>query len=81
MTFDYFGERKNSFPFNDFVDFISQQSHVGWEFSGMEVELDPTVDFKNETIKVRWLDLNEGFNDMVILKDKNEFLTTFRKLN
>lgn len=80
MTFDFFGERKEGSQFNEFVDFISQQEPTGWEFAGMEVELDPTVDFNNENIKIRWIDLDEGFNDKFILNDKKEFLNLFRKL-
>ncbi|MBR4373887.1 MAG: hypothetical protein IKP49_05935 [Treponema sp.] len=81
MTFDSFGKRNRNSPFDDFVTFIENESHDGWEYYGMKVELDPTVDFKNETIKVRWQDLDEGFNDKLILKNKKEFLDTFSKIS
>ena len=81
MTFDAFGTRKEKSHFNNFVDFISEQPHDNWEYYGMSVELDPTVDFVNETIKFRWLDLNEGFNDKIILKTKEDFFTTFKKVS
>lgn len=80
MTFDFFGTRKENSTFNNFVDFIISQSHDGWEYFDMEVELDPTVDFNNENIKIRWIDINEGFNDKVILKSKDEFLSMFKKI-
>lgn len=79
MTFDFFGTRKENSTFNNFVDFIISQPHNGWEYFDMEVELDPTVDFNNENIKIRWIDINEGFNDKVILKSKDEFLSMFKK--
>ena len=81
MTFDSFGKINRNSPFDDFVTFIENESHDGWEYYGMKVELDPTVDFKNETIKVRWQDLDEGFNDKLILKNKKEFLDTFSKIS
>lgn len=80
MTFDSFGKRRENSAFNEFVDFIENQPHINWQYFGMNVELDPTVDFNNENIKVRWTDLEEGFNDSVILKNKTEFLNTFRKI-
>ena len=80
MTFDFFGTRKENSTFNNFVDFIISQPHNCWEYFGMEVELDPTVDFNNENIKIRWIDINEGFNDKVILKSKDEFLSMFKKI-
>ena len=81
MTFDYFGAKRNaSVKFNDFVDFISSKNQSGWEHFGMDVELDPTVDFKNENIKIRWTDINEGFCDKVIVKSKEEFLSMFKRI-
>ncbi len=80
MTFDSFGTRNDNPLFNEFVDFIENESHENWRYQGMNVELDPTVDFNNENIKIRWFELNEGFNDKVILKTKKEFLNTFTKI-
>ena len=42
---------------------------------GMKVELDPTVDFTNQNLLVRWLDLDEGFNDKIIVYSLKEFQT------
>ena len=81
MTFDFFGTRKEKSTFNDFVDFIVSQPHNCWEYFGMEVELDPTVDFVNENIKIRWNDVNEGFNDKIILNSIKDFNNNFVKIS
>ena len=80
MTFDILGNRAEDSEFNFFVDFIKQLPHNGWEYAGMNVELDPTVDYSAKNIKFRWLDLDEGFNDKILLSTKEEFLNTFLKI-
>ena len=39
----------------------------------MKVELDPTVDFNSQNILIRWEDLEEGFNDKIIVYSLKEF--------
>lgn len=80
MRFDFFGERTEGKHFNLFVDYLSKLPHNGWQYMGMNVELDPTVDYKNETVKVRWTDLDEGFNDKIIIRTKEEFLEHFSRI-
>lgn len=79
MCFDFFGERTDGRDFTIFVDYIASLPHDGWQYMGMSVELDPTVDYKNETIKVRWTELNERFNDKIIIRTKEEFLEHFTR--
>lgn len=81
MTFDFFGTKKESSSFNDFVNFIISQPHDGWEYFGMNVELNPTVDFINENIKIRWYTLDGDFNDKVILSSIKDFNNNFIKIS
>ncbi len=53
MTFDFYVPKGNYKHFINFVDFISHAEHSGWNYSGMNIELDPAVDFINKNIKVR----------------------------
>ena len=81
MTFDFFGTKKESSSFNDFVNYIISQPHDAWEYSGMKVELNPTVDFINENIKIRWYNLDGDFNDKVILSSIKDFNNNFIKIS
>ena len=65
--------------FKEFVDFIKTQDFNGWQYMGMDVELDPTVCFADESVLVRWTDFENGFNDRLILKTKEQFLQNFSK--
>lgn len=81
MTFDVRGKKtESSNPiFKEFVDFIKIQDFNGWQYMGMDVELDPTVCFADESVLVRWTDFENGFNDRLILKTKEQFLQNFSK--
>jgi len=48
-----------------------------WDYMGLRVELDPTVDYNSQNILIRWLDVDEGFNDKLIVNDINEFYSLF----
>jgi len=52
-----------------------------WEYMGLKVEIDPTIDFNSENILVRWLDIEEGFNDKIIVNSLNEFNAIFKPVN
>jgi hypothetical protein len=52
-----------------------------WEHNGLKVELDPTIDFKGNDALIRWIDINEGFNDKLIVSSLEEFQSKFRLLN
>lgn len=58
--------------------FLSSTDTATWEYNGLTVELDPTIDFKNNDALIRWTDTNEGFNDKLIVGSLNEFLTHFQ---
>ena len=81
MTFDVRGKKtESSNPiFKEFVDFIKTQDFNGWQYMGMDVELDPTVCFADESVLVRWTAFENGFNDRLILKTKEQFLQNFSK--
>lgn len=49
-----------------------------WEHHGLKVEIDPTVDYADETILVRWTDVDEGFNDKIIVHSLYEFESLFK---
>lgn len=52
-----------------------------WEYKGLIVEIDPTIDFKENDALIRWTDIYEGFNDKTIVKSLEEFLQNFRIKN
>ena len=81
MTFDVRGKKTESSNriFEEFVDFRQTQDFNGWQYMGMDVELDPPVCFADESVLVRWTDFENGFNDRLILKTKEQFLQNFSK--
>lgn len=83
MTFDVRGNKteSNNPVFNEFVDFIKIQDFCGWQYMGLNVELDPTVCFSDESILIRWTDFEEGFNDRIVIKTKEQFLQNFKKVS
>ena len=52
-----------------------------WEHMGLKVEIDPTVDYGDETILIRWTDIEEGFNDKILVNSLNEFNQNFKPIN
>jgi hypothetical protein len=52
-----------------------------WEHYGLEVELDPTIDFKGNNALIRWTDIDEGFNDKVLVNSLEDFQAKFRLIN
>ena len=51
-----------------------------WNYMGMKVEIDPTADFIDNNVLVRWSDVVEGFNDKVIINSLEEFQQQFQKI-
>lgn len=45
----------------------------------MSVELDPTVCYSDESILIRWQDLDEGFNDRIVFNTIEEFKKNFKR--
>lgn len=52
-----------------------------WEYMGLKVEIDPTIDFKGNDALIRWTDIEEGFNDKLLVNSILEFQSNFRLLN
>lgn len=61
--------------------FESLSNFPKWEYNGLEVELDSTIDFKGNDALIRWTDIEEGFNDKLIVNSLEEFKSNFRLLN
>lgn len=75
-------EIKNKYPESGTV--ISLYNHLLsikpaslFDFMGLRVEIDPIIDFQNQNVLVRWTDIDEGFNDKVIVKSLEDFLHQF----
>lgn len=52
-----------------------------WEYKGLRVELDPTIDFKGNDALIRWTDLGERFNDKLIVTSLEEFTSNFKLIH
>ena len=48
---------------------------------GLKVEIDPTIDFNNQNVLIRWVDVEEGFNDKMIIRSVEEFNANFMSIN
>ncbi len=79
MKIEYKGDKSIKGKINNLVDFLESSHKNIWKYMGMRVEIDPTVDFTNQNLLVRWLDLNEGFNDKIIVYSLQEFQVHFKK--
>jgi hypothetical protein len=81
MKFDYKGNVDKSTSINDFVTvLINVSDYKLWQYMGLTVEIDTTVDFVNENVLVRWFDINEGFNDKIIVNSLIEFNNNFKPI-
>ena len=80
MTYDFHGTKTTKSKILPLVNFIEKEEHINWEYCGMSVELAPTVDWNNENVMIRWLDLKEGFNDKIIITSIEEFNNNFIKI-
>lgn len=82
MKFDYKGNPKNNTKIQSLITFIEDVSDLHkWSYMGLEVEIDPTVDFNNENILIRWTSIDEGFNDKIIVYSLLEFQSLFKPIN
>lgn len=52
-----------------------------FEFQGLTVELDPTIDCKGNDALIRWTDIQEGFNGKLIVNSLEEFKKEFKLLH
>lgn len=78
MKIDVKGERTNAGKINELVDYLEDRNTIEiYNYCGMKVEIDPTVDYKDQNLLVRWTDIEEGFNDKIILNSLEEFTSLF----
>lgn len=78
MKIECKGDKTVRGEINYLVNYLEKTQNKAWEYKGMKVEIDPTADFTNQDVLVRWLDLNEGFNDKIIVHSLQEFQTHFK---
>ncbi len=79
MRFDFKGNPNLKTGITDFIQYLEVvEANQKWLYQGLSVTIDPTVDYTNENVLVRWLDENEGFNDKIILSSLHEFKTLFK---
>jgi len=82
MKFDFKGNKENKTKIQSFITYIYNVSDLQkWSYMGLEVEIDPTVDFNNENILIRWTSIDEGFNDKIIVYSLLEFQSLFKPIN
>lgn len=64
------------------IEYFQSLSQIPvWEYKELKVELDPTIDCKGNNALIRWIDINEGFNDKLIVTSLEEFQHKFRMLD
>lgn len=81
MKFDYKGNKLNLTKIQPFITFIDEISDMQkWSYMGLEVEIDPTIDFNDENILIRWTSIDEGFNDKIIVYSLLEFQSLFKPI-
>lgn len=82
MKFDFKGNKENKTKIQSLISLIEKANDLQkWSFKGLEVEIDPTIDYNNENILIRWTSINEGFNDKIIVYSLLEFQSLFKPIN
>ena len=82
MKFNCKGIKSPVNEINDFIGFLySVKENSLWSYNGLTVEIDPTLDYSFNNVLIRWVDVNEGFNDKVIYYNLAEFKKDFKLLN
>ena len=82
MNFDSKGLPQKNSKISNLIDYIiGVKDNQLWEYMGLKVEIDPTVDYGDETILVRWTDIEQGFNDKIIVNSLKEFNQYFKPIN
>lgn len=61
--------------------FETKNNNSCWEFMGLKVELVPTIDFKNNDALIRWFNVEEEFNDKLIVNSLEEFNLYFKLIH
>ena len=81
MKLDFKGIERNTTKIQTLIDLLQTSNSQLWEYMGLNVEIDPTIDYNNKNVLVRWLDIEEGFNDKIIVYSLYEFQNLFKPLN
>lgn len=81
MKLDFKGTERNKTKIQTLIDLLQSNNTKLWEYMGLNVEIDPTIDYDGENTLVRWLDIDEGFNDKIIVYSLDEFQNLFKPLN
>ena len=81
MKLDFKGKERNNTKIHNLIDLLQTTNTQLWDYMGLKVEIDPTIDFDNENALVRWLDIEEVFNDKIIVYSLDEFQNLFKPLN
>lgn len=82
MRLTYKGNVLLNTKIQDFITLLeNSKENQLWSHMGLQVEIDPTVNYSNENILIRWHDIEEGFNDKIILNSVNEFKIIFEPIN
>lgn len=82
MKLDYKGSERSDTKIQGLIDILKSAKDMQlWEYMGLKVEIDPTIDYNSENILVRWLDIEEAFNDKIIVNSLNEFNVFFKPVN
>ena len=75
------GEIKLSGRINSMFNCLQNISNKQrWEYNGLIVGIDPTVDFEDQNILMRWTDIEEDFNDKVLIYSLCEFHSQFKPI-
>jgi len=81
MKLDFKNSEIASSPIVSLVNYLSSiKDGQSWYYLGMEVEIDPTVDYKDSNVLVRWIDIKEGFNDKLIINSLAVFNKYFKPI-
>ena len=79
MKFDYKGTQRVQTKIESLIAlFENTNSFQKWIYMGLEVEIDPTIDYNNENSLIRWTSIEEGFNDKIIVSSLLEFQSLFK---
>ena len=79
MKFDYKGTQRVQTKIESLIAlFENTNSFQKWIYMGLEVEIDPTIDYNNENALIRWTSIEEGFNDKIIVSSLLEFQSLFK---
>jgi hypothetical protein len=81
MKLDFKGTKRNTTKIQNLINLLKTSDTQLWEYMGLNIEIDPTIDYNNENILVRWLDIEEGFNDKIIVYSLLEFQSLFKPVN